>query len=251
MDQVRLEFRGKLAILALANPDGNRMNTAVLNGLRSALPQIRTAGATALLAIGDGSVFSYGADVAEMLTQPPEKALPIVADYMAVIAEIEAMPIPTIAAVHGVCSSGGLEFALAFDQLWAAAGTKIGFLEPLIFIPPLAGGVQRIAARAGRSRALEVTTAGRLYEVEEFERWNIVNRVLPADTLRSEAETFAAKAAAGPTRAIEAVKIILRVWESGGIEAADRITLSTVAGPFDSPEAKAAIRAYLARVREK
>jgi enoyl-CoA hydratase/carnithine racemase len=160
MDQVRLEFRGKLAILALANPDGNRMNTAVLNGLRSALPQIRTSGATALLAIGDGSVFSYGADVAEMLTQPPEKALPIVADYMAVIAEIEAMPIPTIAAVHGVCSSGGLEFALAFDQLCAAAGTKIGFLEPLIFIPPLAGGIQRIAARAGRSRALEVTTAG-------------------------------------------------------------------------------------------
>jgi enoyl-CoA hydratase/carnithine racemase len=71
-----------------------------------------------------------------------------------------------------------------------------------------------------------------------------------ADQLTGES-SFAAKAAAGPTRAIEAVKIILRVWESGGIEAADRITLSTVAGPFDSPEAKAAIRAYLARVREK
>lgn len=186
-----------------------------------------------------------------MLTQPPENVLSIISEYMTVIAAIEAMPIPTIAAVHGVCSSGGLEFALAFDQLWAAAGTKIGFLEPLIFIPPLAGGIQRVAARAGRNRALEVATAGILYEAETFERWNIVNRVLPADILRSEAESFAAKASVGSTRAIQATKIILQAWEEGGIQAADRITLSTVAIPLERPESKAAINAYLARLRGK
>jgi enoyl-CoA hydratase/carnithine racemase len=65
--------------------------------------------------------------------------------------------------------------------------------EPNIATPPLAGGVQRIAARAGRARAFEVTTSGHFYEAEQFERWNIINRVLPFDTLQAEAEAFAAK----------------------------------------------------------
>jgi enoyl-CoA hydratase/carnithine racemase len=91
-------------------------------------------------------------------------------EYVDILGEFEMSEKPTLAAVHGVCSSGALELALAFDQIWAAAGTKVGFLEPNIATPPLAGGVQRVAARAGRARAFEVTTSGHRYEAEQFER---------------------------------------------------------------------------------
>jgi enoyl-CoA hydratase/carnithine racemase len=140
-------------------------------------------------------------------------------------AALEAVPKPTIAAVHGVCSSGGLELALGFEYLWAAVGTKIGFLEPMLAIPPLAGGVQRIAARAGSARAM----------------WNIVNRIVPADSLHREAEAFAERLAEGPTRAYGAIKAMLRVYEQDGIPGADRITIQTVAPLLDSSDAKAAI----------
>ncbi len=83
------------------------------------------------------------------------------------------------------------------DKVFGTHRTKIGFLEPNIATPPLAGGVQRIAARAGRARAFEVTTSGHWYEAEQFERWNIINRVLPFDTLQAEAEAFAAKWSTG------------------------------------------------------
>jgi enoyl-CoA hydratase/carnithine racemase len=162
-------------------------------------------------------------------------------EYVDILGQFEASEKPTLAAVHGVCSSGGLELALAFDQIWAAAGTKIGFLEPNIATPPLAGGVQRIAARAGRARAFEVTTSGHLYEAEQFERWNIISRVLPVDTLQAEAEAFAAKWATGPTRAYGGVKALLRAWDRNGVAGADKVTIPTVAPIMASDDAKAAI----------
>jgi len=245
-EQVRTARKNGLLIVALANPDGNRMNRAVLRGLQGALTQARKPDVRAVLVRAEGAVFSLGADVQEMLSQPGDAMLSVIREYIELIQAIEALPLPTIAAVHGVCSSGGLEFALAFDHLWAAAGTKIGFLEPLLAIFPLAGGAQRVASRAGRARALEIATAGALYNVETFEKWNIVNRVLAADAFESESEAFAARLAAGPTKAYDAVKAILRTWEKEGVRAADRTTLEMVGPVMASNDATAAIKSFVA-----
>src|SRR5258708_22424213 len=163
LEQVGKARKNGLLIVALANPDGNRMNRAVLRGLQEALTQARKPDVRAVLVRAEGAVFSLGADVHEMLSEPGDAMVSIIREYIELIQAIEALPLPTIAAVHGVCSSGGLEFALAFDHLWAAAGTKIGFLEPLLAIFPLAGGVQRVASRARRARARELATVGARY----------------------------------------------------------------------------------------
>lgn len=52
---------------------------------------------------------------------------------------MKALPKTTIAAVHGVSSSGGLELALEFDYLCAAAGTKSRRLHSLTPEPDFAG----------------------------------------------------------------------------------------------------------------
>jgi enoyl-CoA hydratase/carnithine racemase len=222
------------------------MNRAVLRGLQEAIAEAGKPHVRAVLVKAEGAVFSLGADVREMLSQPGDAMLSVIAEYIKLIQTIEALPLPTIAAVHGVCSSGGLEFALAFDHLWAAAGTKIGFLEPLLAIFPLAGGVERVATRAGRARSFEIATAGALYDVETFEKWNIVNRVLAADNFSSEAEAFAARLAAGPTKAYDAVKAILRTWGKYGVTAADQTTLEMVGPVMASNDATAAIKSFVA-----
>ena len=245
IEQVRSARKEGLLIVTLENPDGNRMNRAVLRGLQEALAQAKKPDVRAALVRAEGAFFSLGADVHEMLSEPGDAMLSVVREYVELIQAIEALPLPTIAAVHGVCSSGGFEFALAFDHLWAAAGTKIGFLEPLLAIFPLAGGVQRVASRAGRARAFEIATAGALYEVETFEKWNIVNRVLATENFASESEAFATRLAAGPSKAYDAVKTILRTWEKEGETAADRTTLEMVSPVMASNDATAAIRSFV------
>src|SRR5258708_18998568 len=245
-EQVRTARENGLVIVALANPDGNRMNRAVLRGLQEALTQARKPDVRAVLVRAEGAVFSLGADVHEMLSEPGDAMVSIIREYIELIQAIEALPLPTIAAVHGVCSSGGLEFALAFDHLWAAAGTKIGFLEPLLAIFPLAGGVQRVASRAGRARAFEIATAGALYDVETFERWNIVNRVLAVDNFASESEAFATRLAAGPSKAYDSVKAILRSWDKEGVTAAHHTPLHSRRPVMASNDAAAAIKSFVA-----
>jgi enoyl-CoA hydratase/carnithine racemase len=245
IEQVRAARKDGLLIVTLANPDGNRMNLAVLRGLQEALAQARKPDVRAVLVRAEGPVFSLGADVQEMLSQPGDVMLSVVGEYVELIQAIEALPLPTIAAVHGVCSSGGLELALAFDHLWAAAGTKIGFLEPLLAIFPLAGGVQRVASRAGRARAFEIATAGALYDVETFEMWNIVNRILAVDNFAGESEAFAIRLAAGPSKAFDAVKAILRTWDREGVTAADHTTLQMVSPVMESNDATVAIKSFV------
>ena len=245
-DVLKLEVKAGLATLTLANLDKNRLNRAVLDGLRAALPRIRQNDVRAVLMKGEGPVFSFGADVKELFVDTSRQDLSrLLIEYLDFIGAVEALPKPTIAAVHGVCSSGGLELALAFDYLWATAGTKIGFMETTLAIPPLAGGVQRIAARAGSARAMEIASAGRMYDAEAFERWNIVNRVVPVDSLHGEAEAFALKLATGPTRAFAAVKSLLRAYERAAVLEADKITVATVMPLMDSNDAVAAVSALM------
>lgn len=245
-DFVKLSIESGLAVLTLSNPDMNRLNRAVLDGLSGALGQLRHPDVRAVLLLGEGQVFSFGADVKELFAATSRSELrEVLAAYIAFIVAMENLPKPTVAAVHGVCSSGGLELALGFDYLWAAAGTKIGFMEATLGIPPLAGGVQRIAARAGSLRAMEIASAGRVYDAETFERWNIVNRVVPAESLESEARAFAAQLARGPTKALGAIKKLLRSYEDAGVPGADSITLGTVMPLMDSSDATASVSALL------
>jgi len=243
---VGFEVKQGLALVTLRNPDFNRLNRAVLNGLQEAVRRAGEPDVRALLLTGEGPVFSYGADVKDLFVDlPTTELLPVLRGYVELIQTIEALPIPTIAAVHGVCSSGGLELALAFDHLWASGGTKLGFMEASIGIPPLAGGVQRVAARAGRARALQIATAGKLFEADLFERWNIVGKVVDGASLKEEAEAFALQLASGPTIAYAAVKALLLKADAGGIVAADRHLFEIVAPALSSDDAQSAAKALV------
>ena len=91
---------------------------------------------------------------------------------------VEDMPFPTLAAVHGLCLTAGLELALACDLLWASEGARFGLVEKVVGITPLMGGTQRMAERAGTARAREFVYSGALYDAPTMHAWGVVNRVL-------------------------------------------------------------------------
>src|SRR2546427_144677 len=82
-----------------------------------------------------------------------------------------------------------------FDQVEASIGT-----------PTLLGGVQRLAERAGPSRAREIIYTADQYDAATFERWNIVNRVVPDEKLEPETRGLAERLASGATLAYAAGK---------------------------------------------
>jgi enoyl-CoA hydratase/carnithine racemase len=169
----------------------------------------------------------------------------MIASFLDLGHRLEALPFPTIAAVHGVCMAGGLELALFCDLVWAAEGTMLGLPETRLGIVPLAGGVERIAARAGLGRARSVALSGNLFPAAEFAAWGIVDRVLPDDELGQSAEDFARRLAAGPTRALSVVKELARSYAADGIAGADALLLDAAVGLFDTEDARTGIRTFL------
>jgi enoyl-CoA hydratase/carnithine racemase len=141
--------------------------------------------------------------------------------------------------------AGGFELALFCDLIWAAEGTMLGLPETRLGIVPLAGGVERLAARAGLGRARTVALEGDLYRAEEFAAWGAIDRVVAADELHAAAETFARRLAGGPSRAYAVVKDLARAYTTDGIAGADTLLLDAAVGLFDTEDARAGIRTFL------
>jgi enoyl-CoA hydratase/carnithine racemase len=141
--------------------------------------------------------------------------------------------------------AGGFELALFCDLIWAAEGTVLGLPETSLGIVPLAGGVERVAARAGLGRARTIALGGGLHNAEDFAAWGVIDRVLPADELQAKAEKFARRLADGPTRAYSVVKDLVRAYAEGGIARADALLLDAAVGLFDTDDARGGIQTFL------
>jgi enoyl-CoA hydratase/carnithine racemase len=155
------------------------------------------------------------------------------------------LPCPTLAAVQGLCLAAGLELALACDLIWAGASARFAQAEASIGTTTLLGGVQRLAERAGPSRARDIIYTADQYDAATFERWNIVNRIVPDDALEAEARAFAARLADGPTLAYAAGKRIVRAYLDGGTRAADRVVDEVGPPLFESADMQAGVTALL------
>jgi len=245
MDKVHFESSGPLGILTLANPPLNLLSGELLEDLGAAVNEVKRVPLRALLLRADGKIFCAGADVSAFKGKTESAARDSFTAHQRMIAELEALPFPTLAAVQGMCVGGGLELVLACDLIWAAASARLGQLEATIGTTTLLGGVQRLAERAGSNRAREIIYTAEQYDAATFERWNIVNRVVSDDAFESQTRAFAERLARGPTLAYAAGKRIVRAYLTGGIRAADKLVDDVAPPLFQSEDMRAAVAALV------
>ncbi len=241
------EISGDVGIVTIDNPPNNLLSVGVTDQLTSALDEFETAGLRALVVRATGPNFSGGADVARFKGMKRAVARAELAKFMVIIGRLESFPAPTLAIVQGACVAGGLEVALACDLLWAGESAKFCQGEVSIGAIPFGGGAQRLAKRAGVARAKEIVFGGGIYSAADFERWNIVNRVLDDDTLQEAGLKYAGKLAAGPTRAFCATKNILQESVDRGNAAADKAVVEHGSMLFDSNDLHAGVETLLTK----
>jgi enoyl-CoA hydratase/carnithine racemase len=245
MDKVHFETSGSLGVLTLSNPPLNLLSGELLEDLGSAINEAKGTSLRALLLRAEGRVFCAGADVSAFQGRTEIEARQQFTSNRRMIADFEELPFPTVAAVQGLCVGGGLELALACDLIWAASSARFGHLEATIGTTTLLGGVQRLAERAGSSRAREIIYTADLYNAATFERWNIVNRVVPDDEFGSESRAFAEKLASGPTLAYAAGKRLVGSYLEDGLRAADELLDQVGPQLFQTEDMRSAVAALI------
>jgi enoyl-CoA hydratase/carnithine racemase len=146
---------------------------------------------------------------------------------------------PTIAAISGIASGGGLELALACDFRVAAEVSRLGQHETTIGMFPGGGGTQRLPRLIGVSRANEMIFLGELVIVKEALAMGLVNRVVSADSVLRDALDWAAKFATGPARVRGLATQVIDEGMLGTLPAGLDIELAVIPGALpvrgDSP----------------
>jgi 2-(1,2-epoxy-1,2-dihydrophenyl)acetyl-CoA isomerase len=174
----------------------------------------------AVVITATGRHFCTGADLRATHVGParpegaPERAAGEVARLIAAGAQRLVSAVldcekPVIAAVNGTAAGIGAHLALACDLVLAADGAR--FIEVFVRrgLVPDGGGAWLLPRLVGPHRAKELMFFGDDLGATDAERLGLVNRVVPADDLATVAGEWAARLAAGPTRALAATKLLV------------------------------------------
>ena len=195
----------------------NALNWSMMMELDAAIDEAeKVIGVRAILIRGEGSGFSGGIDVtsfAESSTHFGEhwrdNLFPLTAAYQSVTNKVAQCSLPTIALLHGYCLGLGFEIALACDFRIAGVGTKIGLPEARLGIIPDVGGTTRLTRLVGVARAKEIVMTGKNIDLNDAERWGILNAVVPVEDLLAKGESLAAELAQAAPLAVSYAKRVI------------------------------------------
>ena len=111
-------------------------------------------------------------------------------------------PKPVVAAIHGACLGGGLEWALACRSRIAsdAARTQLGLPEVQLGLLPGAGGTQRLPRLIGVQAALDLILTGKSIRAAKARKLGLVDEVVPQAILVDVAVERAHALASGEGR---------------------------------------------------
>jgi enoyl-CoA hydratase/carnithine racemase len=175
------------AVITLNRPEQlNALSTALMRELttelerQAARPDVR-----AIVLKGSGRTFSAGHDLKEMLDRSLDEERDIFAVCNKLMATVQSVPVPVIAAPHGIATAAGCQLvatcdlAIASDDCrFATSGVKYGLF---CSTPGVA-----VARNVSRKHALEMLLTGRFIDAATAERWGLINRAVPREQLNKE-----------------------------------------------------------------
>lgn len=171
--------RGDIALLTIDRPPVNALSQALRAEIAARIEEIAQDGALRGMVLAcNGRTFVVGAEIGELgvTTQPM---------LSEVIARIEALGIPSVAALHGTALGGGFELSLGCTYRVALEDARVGLPEVKLGILPGAGGCVRTTYLAGAEATLKMAGSGKMVGVGEAQRLGLVDAVVSADLVEN------------------------------------------------------------------
>ena len=211
MEFVRLEVgsgdTAGVATIRLDRPKMNALDAQMQEEIRAAAAEATERDdIKAVVVYGGERVFAAGADVKEMAEMSYTDMIKRSSGLTTAFTAVARIPKPVVAAITGYALGGGCELALCADIRIAADNATLGQPEVLLGIIPGAGGTQRLSRLVGPSKAKDIIFTGRFVKAEEALAIGMVDKVVPAEEVYSEALRWAAQFNAAATYAVRAAK---------------------------------------------
>jgi enoyl-CoA hydratase/carnithine racemase len=202
---ITFELVHDIGHLILDQPPSNKMTIDffsefhhLLDGLHS-MEHLK-----AIVISGRGRHFSAGADLDQLLSLVRHESqknsggetvdLPsfLEKNYKTFLS-LEALNIPVIAAIRGVCLGSGFELALFCHFRFCGEDALFGLPESTYNLIPGIGGTSRISLLSGKSKALELVLHGNTFPAEDALGFHLVDKIFPKKQVVEMAIGFAEK----------------------------------------------------------
>ncbi|WP_342244560.1 enoyl-CoA hydratase/isomerase family protein [Pseudomonas sp. OTU5201] len=209
---VLLEIDGAIARVSLNRPDTlNALTVELAQGFLQAMLEIEgTEGVRVVVINGLGRAFCAGGDLSYLDGATPEKARRLIDPLHEAIELMTQLPVPVIAAVHGVVAGAGVSLALACDFVLAAEGTRFNLAYTGIGTSPDASASWHLPRLIGLNKSLELLLLSEPFDAAEALQLRLINQVHPVEQLSKACESMVQKLAKAPTFALGQTKRLVR-----------------------------------------
>jgi enoyl-CoA hydratase/carnithine racemase len=236
MKTIRFDREEAIGHIVLANPPTNFLDRRFCECLARAVHEASESDVRVVLVRAEGPNFSVGGEVREWPGRDINWFRTFVAEVNQSYRALEALRVPTIAAVQGNVFGGGFELALNCDFIVAAEDAVFRCVEVTTGMLPIAGALQRLAERAGRARASRWAMLGEPISGTLAGQLGIASHVVPVAEVAVTAQALAQRLATGPTRSYAATRTLLKAWSAGGVPAADAMMLDVTMDLYSSED---------------
>jgi methylglutaconyl-CoA hydratase len=246
---VLYEHRRAAAVLTLNRADKrNALSRGLIAALTDAFRRAKDdAAARCVLLTGAGPAFCAGMDLSELSKTIDANRDEIWQDALnlaRLFDLIYTLPKPTIAVVNGPAVAGGAGLVSVCDLALAAAGAKLGYPEVRRGLVA-AMVMPHLLRHVGERMARWLLLTGELIDADAAVRCGLINAVVPADRLQSEADVWVRSLAAGGPEALANTKDILHRLSHQALSI-DEVAQAS-ATPRLNEECRAGLKAFFAK----
>jgi enoyl-CoA hydratase/carnithine racemase len=249
-DDILYEVKGHTGIVTFNRPAAHNALTFEmydrLGEVCATIPQDRSVRALVVTGAG-GRAFAAGTDISLFRDfNSAQQGLAYEARMEAMFARLERCPVPTIAAIPGICTGGAAVIAAACDLRIATPNLKFGFPIARTLANCLsAANIARVALVTGVPRAVDMLMTTRLIEADEALAIGLVNEVCDSpEALMQRALALGAQIAEQAPLTMHAGKEVVRRMRErfAGIDDKDLIALC-----YGSADFREGLDAFLAK----
>lgn len=177
---------------------GEKVNTftaASMAELEALLDELASNEAIKAVAVRSGKdgTFIAGADINELAAlETIEDARSKALDGQRIFAKLAALPVPTVAVIHGACMGGGLELALACDYRLVTddPGTTLALPEVKLGILPAWNGTVRLPRLIGLAAAMDMILTGRSVNARKAKKLGLADGIIAHSFLHQQTTQF-------------------------------------------------------------
>lgn len=248
-ERVLVETADHIAVLTINRPQVlNALDVPTLLDLEAAFERLEgDDDVRVIIFTGAGDrAFVAGGDIADLNSRNGLAHYREFAEIVhRVFRRIEICDKPTIAAVNGYALGGGTELVLATDIRILADTARLGLPEITLGLFPGAGGTQRIMRQVPPCRAREIMFTGEQISAAEAVAIGLANKVVPKESVLSEAHKLGAKIAAKSPLVLKLLKRTLINGADMPLSAALPLEQSMIGLVLDSNDAHEGCTAFL------